>query len=74
MGKGSLRVAVRPGPVAVRVVKASSDSKTYRLILRGGNEDLRIIPDLPYEATITTEIPESQSAPSVPLYLYVVPD
>jgi hypothetical protein len=52
-------------------LKASSGSKTYSLVLRGGKEELRMR-DLPYDTTITAEIPDSP--PDLPLALYVIPD
>jgi hypothetical protein len=70
-GRDDLRVTVYPGPVAVRVLKANSGSKTYSLVVRGGKEDLRMR-DLPYDTTITAVIPDSQ--PDLPLALYVIPD
>jgi hypothetical protein len=69
--RDNLRVPVYPGPVAVRVLKANSGSRTYSLVVRGGKEDLTMR-DIPYDTTITAVIPDLQ--PDLPLALYVIPD
>jgi hypothetical protein len=69
--RDNLRVTVYPGPVAVRVLKANSGSRTYSLFVRGGKEDLTMR-DIPYDTTITAVIPDSP--PDLPLALYVIPD
>ena len=66
-------MAVSPGPVAVRALKANSASKTYSLVVRGGKEDL-IMHDLPYDVTITAVIPDLRPDAPPALYLYVIPD
>jgi hypothetical protein len=67
----NLRASVRPGPIAIRVLKANSSSGTYSFVVRGGKEDLSML-GLPYEATIHAVIPESQS--DAPMLLVVIPD
>jgi hypothetical protein len=67
----NLRVAVQPGPVAVRVLKANSGSPTYSVVVRGGQDELRFR-NLPYDTTITAVIPDSK--PDLALALYVIPD
>jgi len=66
-----LQLTVSPGPLAVRVLKANSSSRTYSLVLRGTKEDLRIR-DLPYATTITAVVPDSPSGQ--PLTMSVIPD
>src|SRR5579864_8742125 len=53
-----LRASVRPGPIAIRVLKANSGSATYSFVVRGGTEDLSLL-GLAYEATIHAVIPDS---------------
>ncbi|QOY86569.1 hypothetical protein [Paludibaculum fermentans] len=68
---GSLRLSVKPGPIAIRVLKANSGSKQYIVVVNAGEHTIRM-PGLPYEATIPIRIPESISG--LPLVLLVIPD
>jgi len=70
-GAGNLQVTVHPGPIAVRVMKANSGSRTYSLVLRRGQEELRIRA-LQYDNIITAVVPDSQS--DLAVTLNVIPD
>lgn len=68
---GSLQTAVLAGPATVRVRKANSRSAAYTLVIRGGESDIQIR-NLPYDATVTIDIPEAR--PGMTLVLSVFPE
>jgi hypothetical protein len=70
----TLRLAVYPGPVAVRALKANSTSKTYSLVLRRGKAEPIVMHGLLYDATIPVLIPDTQPDGPAALYLYVIPE